>query len=278
VPKKVDIAERDALPEDDGRGKGARISDELARSSPLDKVFGVLELLSCSRGPMSLTDIADGMGMPKTTIHRITAQLERMGFLQREPASRNLAIGVSLVQLGLGIVGASFRTGERHEILKRLAQTLGESVVIGTRVGYEIVYLDDVAQEAPLTLRFGAGLRAPLHCTSMGKLYLAKMSEQEWAAFAKLPLQGFTEHTITDASKLQRQIQRMRKDDFATTNEELIRGVVGAAVPIVDAHGKMIAAVSASAPAVRIAVGALQGWKPVLRSAAAELARTFASD
>lgn len=271
-------AQRKARSKPDRREISSEAFDDADHSSPLEKVFGVLQLLAYSHGPMSLSDIASGIGMPKTTVHRIIAQLERMGFLQKEPGSRNLVISASLVQLGLGIVGTSFRTGQRHEIVKLLSRTLNESVVVGMRVGHEIVYVDDAAQEAPLMLRFRAGLRAPLHCTSMGKLYLARMTEQEWAAFASLPLQRFTEHTITDPAKLHREVLRVRKDDFATSNQELIRGVIGAASPIIRADGKMIAAVSASAPAVRFTMAQIQDWKPVLSAAAAELADTFAAN
>lgn len=256
--------------------EGVTDLDEANRASPLEKVFAVLEVMGTEARPMMLGELASALGLPKATTHRITAQLERLGYLQREPGSRFLVVAPRLVRLGLALVGTSTRTGVRHEILRELARRIGESVVLGVRVGNEVAYLDDVTEDSYLTIKFRAGLRAPLHCTSMGKLYLARMSPAEWQQFVSRPLESYTERTITDPIRLRKEVDRVAEQDFATSNQEFVRGIVGSAAPIYVAKRRMVAAVSISAPAVRMTVDELRELRAALEETAAALAKTFA--
>jgi DNA-binding IclR family transcriptional regulator len=243
--------------------------------TPTAKVFALLELLS-QRNAARLTDLATALGVPKTTLYRITSQLEQLGYLQREPDGRHLTIAPRLAKLSADILGASMHLAPRHAILERLSAGLGESCSLGIRIGHQIVYLDDVTAPSPLSFRFGTGQRVPLHCTSTGKLYLAHMRSEDLDRFLRYQeLEAYTANTITDPQKLRDELNRIIDHGCAYSQGEYVVGVIGAAAPVVDAKGCLLAGITVSIPAARMAYDDLPKLAPALLGAAAELAETF---
>ncbi len=121
--------------------------------------------------------------------------------MQREPGKRRFVPGARLLQLGLGIVAASMLRAPRHAILEALSNAIGETCNFGVMAGSHVVYLDRVESAWPLGLRFESGSRVPLHCTAMGKLFLSMLPPRKRAALIRaLPLQRYTESTMTDAA------------------------------------------------------------------------------
>jgi DNA-binding IclR family transcriptional regulator len=254
------------------------ISADLAGKTditPTAKVFALLDLLA-QRNSARLTDLATALGVPKTTLYRITSQLEQLGYLQREPDGRHLTIAPRLAKLSADILGASARLAPRHAILEALSARLGESCSLGIRIGHQIVYLDDVTAPSPLSFSFGTGQRVPLHCTSTGKLYLAHMISEEFDRFLKhQELRAYTANTITDPQKLRDELQYIVRNGCAYSHGEYVVGVIGAAAPVIDADGRLMAGITVSIPAARMAYEDLPKLAPALLSSAAELAETF---
>lgn len=246
-----------------------------ADATPTAKVFALLELLS-ERGTARLTDLAKALGVPKTTLFRITTQLEQLGYLQREPGGRQLTIAPRLAKLSTHLLAASSRLGPRHAILKALAHKLGESCSLGVRSGHEIVYLDDVTAPSPLTFNFQAGQRTPLYGTSTGKLFLSRMSEDELERYLESETMiAHTPRTIADANKLRKTVREIAKSGFASSADEFVLGVFGAAVPVLDPEGRMLAGLAVAIPAARMQFTDLPKLEPALREAAGKLAQTF---
>lgn len=244
-------------------------------SSPTAKVFAFLELLS-RQGSARLTDLAAELGVAKSTLHRITVQLEQLGYIQREPEGRQFTVAPRLAKLSADLLAAAFRLAPRHAILERLSAQLGESCSIGIRSGNEIFYLDDVTAPLPLSFSFSTGQRAPLYCTSTGKLFLATLSDTDLEQyFRSVPLIAHTATTITDPENLRHEFTSIRTEEFARSQGEFVVGVVGLAVPIVDNYGRILAALTVSIPAARMNYDDLPTLKPALSDAARELSQTF---
>jgi len=251
---------------------------EAAWNTPTGKVFALLQTLAGNDGAMSLSELAASLGLAKTTVHRMVVQLQDLGYLQREPGSRKLNVAPSLCRLGVDLIGASVRLAPRHEVLRALSEEIGESCSIGVRIGYEVAYIDDVAANVPLAVHFRAGRRAPLHCTSIGKLYLGKMSDAEWRRYlASAPLRRYTERTITDPVRLREETRRVAREGFAATEEEFVLGVVGAAVFVTGAGSRVYAGLAFHAPAARLAHEDAHQLRPHLERAATRLVATFES-
>jgi IclR family transcriptional regulator, acetate operon repressor len=199
------------------------------------------------------------------------------GYLSREPGRKRLIVGSKLTQLVLNVLSSSMRNDMPHDILRRLVQTVNETCNIGTLLSGEVVYLHRVEVEHwPLRLHFSVGSRVPIHCTAIGKLFLALSPESRRRSLLEhLNLRRLTKHTITSLSKLEAELRVIRREQVSFDREETIDGVVCAAVPILKNDGDLIAAVAIQAPEARMSVQAARKHLPALRMAAAELSKIY---
>jgi IclR family transcriptional regulator, acetate operon repressor len=251
-------------------------ADQPGKAFPTVKAVAILESMATARRPLGVSELGVLLGLPKPTAHRIVRMLESEGLLQREPGSRRYVPGARLVRLGLGIVAASMLSAPRHAILEVLSQKIGETCNFGVMAGSHVVYLDRVESAWPFGLRFESGSRVPLHCTSMGKLFLSLLPAQKRALLLKsIPLYHYTENTITDAAYLEMELEKIRSTHVSIDNQEFLAGVVCVAVPVRDPSGQPVAALAVSAPLARMSVQ--QGLQHVqlLQAAAQQLTVTI---
>jgi IclR family transcriptional regulator, acetate operon repressor len=259
------------------RAQGRRAAENKAEHAfPTIKALAIIETLATARRPLDVSEISALQGMPKPTAHRIVRMLESEGLLQREPGKRRFVPGARLLQLGLGIVAASMLRAPRHAILEALSNEIGETCNFGVMAGSHVVYLDRVESAWPLGLRFESGSRVPLYCTAMGKLFLSMLPPRKRAALiCALPLQRYTENTMTDAGRLDREFDKIRTLKISTDNQEFLAGVVCVAVPVYGRNAQPVAAVAISAPLARMTLD--QGLRHValLQDASKRLSETL---
>ena len=125
-------------------------------------------------------------------------------------------------------------------------------------------------------LSFRAGRKAPLFCTSSGRLFLARLSHEELQRYLEgSRRKAYTRYTQTGADRITVDVRRVREQGFAMSNQEYMLHIVGAAVPVATAQRKLIAALSVAALNVRVSLGRLREFIPELQRAAAELALNF---
>ena len=246
------------------------------KSFPTVKAVAILEAMATARRPLGVTELGVLLGLPKPTAHRIVRMLESEGLLQREPGSRRYVPGVRTVQLGFGIVAASMLRAPRHAILEALSQQIGETCNFGVMSGSHAVYLDRVESAWPFGLRFEPGSRVPLHCTSMGKLFLSQLPAQRRSLLLNsIPLYRYTETTMTDPVRLEIELEKIRSMQVSIDNQEFLAGVVCVAVPINDPSGQPVAAIAVSAPLARMSVQQGLQHVPLLQAAAKKLTVTI---
>jgi DNA-binding IclR family transcriptional regulator len=250
--------------------------DEGVGGFPTLKAFAVLETIARSERPLGVSDLSLLLSVPKPTVHRIVRMLESEGLLQREPGTRRFAPGARLLGLGLSIVAASVRTAPRRAILEGLSREIGETCNFGVLAGNDVVYLDRVEAAWPLGLRFEAGSRVPVHCTSMGKLLLSFLPVQRRLQMLRAaPLHLYTENTITDPVRLNAELDPIRASQVSIDNQEFLAGVVCAAVPVRGPNDAVAAALAVSAPMARLSVKRAEQCVPLLRAAAERLTGTL---
>ena len=169
------------------------------------------------------------------------------------------------------------RNDTPHVVLQRLVHTLNETCNIGTLLNSEVVYLDRVeADHWPLRLHYTIGSRVPLHCSAIGKLYLALASSvRRRRLLQSLELRRFTGTTLTDAAQLEAELRQIRKEQVSFDREEYLVGVVCMAVPVIGRNGELLAALAIQAPQARMNVQTARRHLPALRQAAEELAGIF---
>jgi len=249
---------------------------ETGKAFPTVKAVAILEAMATVRRPLGVTEVGVLLGLPKPTAHRIVRMLESEGLLQREPGSRRFVPGARLVRLGLGVVAASMLSAPRHAILEALSQKIGETCNFGVMADSHVVYLDRVESAWPFGLRFEPGSHVPLHCTSMGKLFLSLMPAKKCALLLRsMPLYRYTENTITDAARLEAELENIRSAEVSTDNQEFLAGVVCVAVPVRDTNKQSVAALAVSAPLARMTLQQGLQHVPLLQAAAEQLTVTI---
>lgn len=242
------------------------------RDQPLDRALAVLSALANAARPTSMTELAALCAMPVPTVHRLAGQLQERGLVKRALASKKLLVGPALVQLGMAATEAVIRADHVHGILVALAARLGEPCQIGVRDGNEVVYVDTVRAARSAGLHFEQGRHAPIHSSSIGKIFLAEMPDEQldvWLQHAELP--RLTPATIVSARKMKATIKSVRQNGWAASNEEFAPGVVGCAVPIRLPNGSLIAGLGVSVPSARASFAEVKRHVPLLQRAAREI-------
>lgn len=239
--------------------------------------FAILEHIASSRTPVDVLDIIASVKLPKATAYRLVDWFVTQGYLAREPGRRRLIVGPKLTNLAFGALSSSMRHDTPHVVLQRLVHTLNETCNIGTLLNGEVVYLDRVeAEHWPLRLHYTSGSRVPLHCSAIGKLFLAlAASPRRKRLLQSLELRRYTDNTITDSARLDAELRQIRKEQVSFDRQEYLVGVVCMAVPVTGTNGEMLAALAIQAPEARMNVQTARRHLPTLRNAANELAEIF---
>jgi len=244
--------------------------------SPTSKVLGVLGAVARLQ-QASVSAIAEDLGLTLPTAHRICAEIERVGLLQRVPGTRLWTVALPMVDIACNALAAAAGSATAHAILRGLTYDTGEMCSIGVEVGDEVVYIASAEPPNERTLFFRAGRRAPLYCTSSGRLFLSRQDDAAVRAYlAAAALIAHTRYTIQDPQRLAAEIARIRARGFAMTNQEYVLHIVGAAVPISGSNGTFYGALSIAAPLVRMDAARLRKTIPALQDASAQLARCWA--
>lgn len=249
-----------------------------ADTSSTLRAFALLEQVARSAAPLSLDELTVASGLPKPTVHRILGLLREADLLHREPLSKRYVAGPRLTAFARDVLANnSPQRDQRHAILQRLVDEIGETCNFTMRDGDTVVYVDRVETPSPVRLHMDAGSRVPLHCTASGKLFLARMSpEQADRLVGEGPLKRYTGRTIVDPQALRRELGRIRREGVGTDEGEYLEGSVCLAVPVTDAQGRMIATIAVHGPAPRMTLKKGRTYLPQMMRAAQEMAGTFA--
>ena len=217
---------------------------------------------------MPLKEISERTGLHPSTTHRILNDLAVGRFVDR-PEAGSYRLGMRLLELG-NLVKA--RLDVRDAALgpmRELHKVTHQPVNLSMRQGDEIVYIERTYSErSGMQVVRAIGGRAPLHLTSVGKLFLAHDDAQRVRAYAtRTGLNGHTRNSITTLGALERELTKVASQGTARDDEELELGVRCLAAGILDDQGKLVAGLSISAPADRLE----EGWMERLKTTAAQI-------
>jgi DNA-binding IclR family transcriptional regulator len=179
------------------------------------------------------------------------------------PEAGNYRLGMRLLELGNLVKDRLNVRDAALQPMRELHKLIQQPVNLSVRQGDEIVYVERAFSErSGMQVVRAIGGRAPLHLTSVGKLFLAMDDPQRVRAYAtRTGLSGQTRNSITQLQVLERELSRVRQYGLARDNEELELGVRCMASGIYDDQGKLVAGLSISAPADRLD----EGWLPKLQ-------------
>ena len=222
----------------------------------IEKGFDILDFLSKGKQSYSLREISGKLKIPKPTIHRLLSTLCGLGYAVQDPVSKDYRLGFRLVELGQAVLDRIDLRKESESLLKKLADSVQETVHLASLDDGQIVYLDKVERFVnPLSLRMVSkiGMRNYAHSSALGKVLLAFLPKKDRnTILTKKGLPKRTKNTIVDLKELERNLMLIKSQGYAVDSEENEEGVRCVAAPIRNHRGKVIAGISISGPAVRI--------------------------
>jgi len=234
----------------------------------IDRAATLLDLIAASEKSAPLKVLAIDAGLHPSSAFRILASLCAHGYVERDEAGR-YRLGRKLLQLGGRVQAHVSLREDARPIMEALRDSLNETVNLTVRDGNEVVYVERaIASKRMMRVEQVIGSRAPLHVTAVGKLFLGEESDEGFDSYAReCGLPAFTPHTITSADTLRAECRKSVDSQYAVDSEAAEPGVSCVAVPVRDHSGRMVAAISVSAPITRHE----EGWVPHLQQAAQAL-------
>jgi len=235
----------------------------------LEKAALILESFSPSGGPYRLSELSERTGLPKPTVHRLAADLVRLGWLER--SGPRYRLGAKLFELGSLVPHRLDLRETALPFLQDLFEATRETVHLGVREGLDVVYLERIHGHAALRLPSRIGGSLPLNCTGVGKALLAFSGAELAEEVLSRPLPSLTPHSITDPDRLRMALEKIRVSGLAYEEQEAALGVSCIAAPVF-AGGTTVAALSVAVPRARFSPAQLA---PAVRTAALGLSRVL---
>ena len=238
----------------------------------IERMFALIDVLASREEAISLKEISEKTGLHPSTTHRILNDLATGRFVDR-PQAGSYRLGMRLLELGNLVKGRLNVRDAALAPMRELHKLIQQPVNLSMRQGDEIVYIERAYSErSGMQVVRAIGGRAPLHLTSVGKLFLAADDPQRVRAYAtRTGLSGHTKNSITQLPALERELSKVRQYGAAHDNEELELGVRCMAAGIYDDQDKLIAGLSISAPTGRLD----EAWLPKLQAIASDISTTL---
>jgi DNA-binding IclR family transcriptional regulator len=231
----------------------------------------LIRLFTPQQTELSLAEMVAQAGLNYSTTYRIIQALVQEGLLAQNPANKKYRLGYGLIKFGELAKQSNYLIQAATPHVTKLAAEWGETTIVDVlNPSLEVVK----ALSIPSTYRIGANLAderpATLNNTAAGKVLLAHATPHKIEKFLSRKLVAFTDKTLTDPDQLRDELERVRRQGYATNIDEIEIGYVAVAVPVRDATGFVIAALSVGGPSSRLTAETLPGLiESVLRTASA---------
>jgi DNA-binding IclR family transcriptional regulator len=242
------------------------------RVKSADRVMSVLDLVAAS-GSLSFTEIVERLGLPKSSGHALLRTMESRGYLALDADARAYRLGTRIWELAQAHHGIEDLRTVMKPLMDELVERTGETVQLARLEGTEAVYLELSESPHPMKLTSRAGARLSAHASAIGKSLLASLDPEEARrrlTGAELP--RLTPHTITDPEELLAELERVRRQGYSTDNEEFATGLRCIGMPVRDASGRVVGAMSVSMPTPRYSRGVAASARRALAETVAEAA------
>jgi IclR family transcriptional regulator, KDG regulon repressor len=218
----------------------------------IERAARILACFEGKNGPISSSEIAQTVGLHKSTTHRILATLAHFGLVERASDGRNYQLGLRLASLGYRVIQGMDVRREAIPVMTRLRDEWNESCDLSIFHDNRVFYVEVLQSNHALRIAAHVGRHLPAHCTASGKMFLASMSPENLEGFLARPLHAYGKNTLTSPEELRDHLRQIREQGYSVDAEEFELGVTAVAAPVRDRSGAMIAALSIPGPASRM--------------------------
>lgn len=212
----------------------------------MNRTFDIIEALSKSQEPMSLTDIVKATQINKSTAYRLLQAMHNRHYVEKSEKGL-YSIGLKLVEVvSCHINGLELQT-EAKPFLSTLRAELNLTVHLGILEAHEVIYIEKLDLYPTTRLYSQVGYRSPAYCSSMGKCLLSCLSgDEQDDALSHCKFEKFTQNTITSPKDFKQYLKKIRRQGWAMDDEEYLLGHRCVGAPIFDYRGDAVASISAS--------------------------------
>jgi DNA-binding IclR family transcriptional regulator len=217
------------------------------------KCFSLLECLAAREAGLGTRELARQLDMNVTTVHNLASTLVRKGYLEQDPVTKKFRIGTRFLLLGQHARLYESLTRTARPMVSDLATKLDESVLLAMLDRGRAVNIAYIPSSQALRVQEPEVLGELAYSTAVGKLMLSTMNDEELTKYLQEnPPKRHTARTLTDPAEIRKEVVLVRSRGYSETRDELAEGGSALAVPIVDPEKRIIAALGASAPTIRL--------------------------
>lgn len=190
------------------------------------KAFQILKLIADSERGLGINELSRRLRISKSTVHGITAALEQIGAITRNPQNKKYNLGYTILELSRrGLSRIPLREVARRH-MEELMEETGETVFLGILDNNHILILDSVESNKELKITSPVGTRIPLDAGAVGKIFFAHMEENKVLHYlTSKGLTRYTKNTMTDINRYLEELQKAKKRGYTLDREEYLHGV-----------------------------------------------------
>jgi IclR family transcriptional regulator, pca regulon regulatory protein len=245
-------------PEPEGEAWSIPSLREPRYSQSLERGLAILSCFTPERPIRGIADVADELGMRRSTTHRYMSTLVALGYLE-QGAARKYRLGLRVTDLGMSALNSTALREHARPYLEELCRQSSYTVSVAVLDGPEIVYVDRVRSsrrtQGGVDLDLAPGARLPAYCTAMGKLLMAFLPDEEQRSLlSEVRPTRMGPNTITSKTQLRAELENIREEGFAVNDQELAPELYAIAAPVRSESHEVVAAVSMTAHASMISL------------------------
>jgi IclR family pca regulon transcriptional regulator len=230
-------------------------------SQSLERGLAILCCFDSERQVLGVVDIAQELGMSRSTTHRYVITLAALGYLEQGPG-RKYRLGLRVTNLGLSAMSGTDLREHAHDDLEDLCQRTGFTTSLAVLDGSEILLLERLRGTRRALHHadpgIAAGSRVPAYCTAAGKLLLANLPDSvQRELLAELTIERHGPNTVKSKGALRRELTQVREEGLAVDDQEYVDGLYAIAAPLRTDSGDVVAAIGLTAHSRTIALADL---------------------
>src|ERR1022692_4671619 len=223
----------------------------------LDRGLAVIRAFGPDRERLSLSEVARATGLTRAAARRFLLTLVKLGYVRSD--GREFSLRPRVLELGYAYLSGLALPEVAAPHLEELVARLHESSSICVLDGHHVVYVARVPTKRIMTVAISVGTRFPAYATSMGRVLLAAMSEQDLDRYlAEASFEPFTGRTVTDPDRLRTIVHEVARQGYAIVDQELEEGLRAVAAPIRGSADVGTAAINVSAHASRVSLAVMR--------------------
>lgn len=244
-------------------------------NTSLAKALRLLEAFAEGDGDLSLTELATRVGAAPGSIYSVTHTLERFGYLDRDPTTKRYRLGLKVLVHAHSVLSSLDIREQARPVLKRLARELDANAHLAVLYEGKVLYLDREEAAPTVIIKSVIGRLVPVHCTALGKVFLAHDEGLTKTVCRRGTLAAVTPWTITDPKALRRELPQIVECGYAVDQQEFHAGNSCVAAPVFDFRRTVVAAISASFISSRLELEPLERFATAIVGGAKEISQAM---